>query len=335
MKLAPGKIPIKLLNEIIFQNLGAKRKEVIVGPKAGIDGAVINIGNKSIIVSMDPVTGAYENIGWLAVNINANDIATFGVEPAFIFSCILLPEKADSNLVEKISSQMDRAAKELGIAIVGGHCESTLGLANPIVIGCVVGFTDKKKYLTAGGAKSGDKIILTKSAGIEGTAILATDKEKKLIKVISYQMIQRAKKFYKDISIVKDALTAHKIGGVNAMHDPTEGGVVGGIHELADASKVGFRIYKNKIPIRSETAAICKYFQIDPLNLISSGALLLSVNPNYASHIIEELNKSGIQATVIGEFLESINKRIMILKNGQTKVMRRPKSDHIWKALNS
>ncbi|KON33355.1 MAG: hypothetical protein AC479_05040 [miscellaneous Crenarchaeota group-6 archaeon AD8-1] len=335
MRLSPGKIPIELLNKIIFQNLGLKRSEVVVGPKVGIDGAVIDTGDKSIIISMDPITGANENIGWLAVNINANDIATFGVEPSFIFSCILLPEKAESNLIKIISSQMDRAAKELGIAIVGGHCESTLGLANPIVVGCVLGFTDKKKYITAEGAKSGDKIILTKSAGIEGTAILANDKEEKLMKSISNRMVQEAKKFYKEISIVKEALTAYKIGGVHAMHDPTEGGIIGGILELADASKLGVRIYENKILIKSETAEICKYFQIDPLRLISSGALLLSVKPKQVSHIIEELNKIGIPAKVIGEFLENINQRVIVLKNGKTEDLSYPESDHIWKALKS
>ena len=117
MKLPPGKIPIELLNNIVFKNLGVKRKEVVVGPKAGIDGAVIDLGNKSLIVSMDPVTGAYEKIGWLAVNINANDIATFGVRPSFMFSSILLPENTDIKLVEEISSQMHVAAKDLGIAI--------------------------------------------------------------------------------------------------------------------------------------------------------------------------------------------------------------------------
>jgi hydrogenase maturation factor len=335
MKLSLGKIPIELLNQIVFKNLGIDRKEVAVGPKAGIDGAVIDLGERSIIVSMDPVTGAIKNIGWLAVNVNANDIATFGVEPAFMFSCILLPENADSNLVEEISSQIHNAAKELGIAIVGGHCEPTIGLVNPVVVGCIIGFTDKKEYLTADGAKPGDNIILTKSAGIEGTAILATEKEKILRKVIGSQMVQDAKNFYKEISIVKDAITAYKTGGVHAMHDPTEGGIIGGIHEIADASKLGVKIFKNKIPIRSETSAICKYFKIDPLHLISSGALLLSVSPNNTNKIIEELYKNRIQAKVIGEFLTNINQRIMMLKNGQTKVLSRPESDHIWKALKS
>ena len=148
-----------------------------MGPAAGVDGAVLDFGNKNVVVSMDPITGAIERIGWEAINVNANDVATFGVEPAFFFSCIMLPENADSKIVEIISTQMHNAAKELGIAIVGGHCESTPGLKNPIVVGCIMGLTEKGKYVTAAGAKAGDKLILTKSAGIEGTAILASDRE--------------------------------------------------------------------------------------------------------------------------------------------------------------
>jgi len=176
MKLPYGKIPIDILKEVVFRNLGVKRSEVVLGPSAGIDGAVIDIADKSLVVSMDPITGAIERIGWLAVNINANDVATFGVAPAFFLSCILLPEGSDRKIVETISVQMDEVAKELGIAIVGGHCEVTPGLSNPIVVGCTIGITDKGNYVTAGGAKAGDKLILTKSVGIEVTAILASDR---------------------------------------------------------------------------------------------------------------------------------------------------------------
>ncbi len=180
MKLPPGKIPIDILKDVVFKNLGATRSEVVLGPADGVDGAVLNVGNKNAIVSMDPITGAVDRIGWEAININANDVATFGVEPAFFFSCIMLPENADGKIVETISIQMDSAAKDLDIAIVGGHCESTPGLANPIVVGCVMGLTEKGKYVTAAGAKAGDKIILTKSAGIEGTEILDSDREVQL-----------------------------------------------------------------------------------------------------------------------------------------------------------
>ena len=333
MKLPPGKIPIDILKEVVFKNLGAERKEVTVGPAAGIDGAVLDLGDKSLVVSMDPITGAVERIGWLAVNVNANDVATFGVEPAFLFSCILLPENAKRKLVETISAQMNAAAKDLGIAIVGGHCESTPGLTNPIVVGCTMGLTEKGRYVTAAGAKPRDKLILTKSAGIEGTAILATDRETELKKAMSPTVLQNAKNFYNHISVVKDALTACKTGGVHAMHDPTEGGIAGGIHEMADASNVGVKVFEEAIPVQPETAQICSYFQIDPLQLISSGALLISAEAKSTSETARNLKLERIQASVIGEFTENTDQRVLIQKDGRTKALPRPLSDHLWTAL--
>jgi hydrogenase expression/formation protein HypE len=333
MRLPPGKIPVDILKEVVFKNLGTERKEVTVGPAAGIDGAVLDLGDKSLVVSMDPITGAVERIGWLAVNVNANDVATFGVEPAFLFSCMLLPENAERKLVETISAQMNAAAKDLGIAIVGGHCESTPGLTNPIVVGCTMGLTEKGRYVTAGGAKPRDKLILTKSAGIEGTAILATDREQALKKTMSAKMLQAAKNFYSQISVVKDALTACKTGGVHAMHDPTEGGIAGGIHEMADASNVGAKIFEEAIPVQPETAKICSYFQIDPLQLISSGALLISAEAKSANEIVRNLKLKRIQASVIGEFTENVDQRVLIQKDKVPKALPRPLSDHLWTAL--
>jgi len=328
-----GKIPVDILKEVVFKNLGVKRREVVLGPAAGFDGAVIDIGDKSLIVSMDPITGAIERIGWLAVNINANDIATFGVEPAFFSSCILLPEDADRKSVETICVQMDKAAKDLGMAIVGGHCEVTPGITNPIVIGCTMGVTEKGNYVTAGGAKLGDKLILTKSVGIEGTAILASDREKQLKKTIEVSVLEKAKKFFNQISVVKEALLASKTGGVNAMHDPTEGGVTGGIHEMADASNLGVKILEEKIPIQPETVKICEFFQIDPLQLIASGSLLIAVNPNFADKVVKALEKNEIAAVVIGEFLSSPKKRFIIFKDNRLENLVRPTSDHLWRAL--
>jgi hydrogenase expression/formation protein HypE len=334
MKLPPGKIPIDILKDVVFKNLGAERSEVVLGPSAGVDGAILDVGTKNTIISMDPITGAVERIGWEAININANDVATFGVEPAFFFSCIMLPENADSKIVETISAQMHQAAKELGIAIVGGHCESTPGLANPIVVGCIMGLTEKGKYVTAAGAKSGDKIILTKSAGIEGTAILATDREEQLKKVFSQPILDGAKHFYNQISVVKDALTAYRTGGVHAMHDPTEGGILNGIHEMADAAGLGARVFEEKIIIEPETAKICRFYEIDPLQLISSGALLIAAEPQAADKIMENLAQEHIYADIIGEFNPTPNKRILMHADESAEMLPRPVSDHLWLALS-
>ncbi len=333
MRLPHGKIPIDILKEVVFTNLGAKRKEVAVGPSAGIDAAVIDTENRSLIVSMDPITGALETIGWLAVNVNANDVATFGVEPAFLVTCLLLPENSQRNTIETICTQLNDAAKELNIAIVGGHCEITPGIANPIVVGCIIGTTEKGNYVTAAGAKPGDMVILTKSAGIEGTAILASDREEKLKRTMNTKVIQKAKEFYTQISVVKEAITAFKTGGVDAMHDPTEGGIIGGINEMADASNLGVRIYEKKIPVQHETKKICKLFKINPLYLISSGALLIAAKTEAVDKIVAQLKDKGIYATIIGQFLENPKERFLVNESGEQIDLPRPSSDHLWLAL--
>jgi len=333
MKLQPGKIPVDILKEVVFKNLGFKREEVVLGPSAGIDGAVIDIADKSLIVSTDPITGAVEHIGWLVVNINANDVATFGVPPKFFLSCILLPENADRKTVETISTQIGKAAKELGIAIVGGHCEVTPGLSNPIIVGCMMGVADKGNYVTAGGAQLGDMLILTKSVGVEGTAILASDREEQLNEAIKPSTVDSAKKFFDQISIVEEAIAAFKIGGVNAMHYPTEGGLAGGVHEMADASNLGVKILEDKIRIQPETSEVCNFFKIDPLQLISSGALLISAKPEFADKIVKKLGQKKICASVIGEFLKNPDDRLLVQKNGKIQALPRPVSDHLWLAL--
>jgi hydrogenase expression/formation protein HypE len=333
MKLPLGKIPIDILKDVVFKNLGFPRSDVILGPAAGVDGAVLDFGNKNAIVSMDPITGAVERVGWEAINVNANDVATFGVEPAFFFSCIMLPENSDSTIVETISSQMHIAATALNIAIVGGHCESTPGLSNPIVVGCIIGITEKGKYVTAAGAKAGDKLILTKSAGIEGTAILATDREAQLSKTFSPTLLKTAQSFYSQISVVKDALTAYGAGGVHAMHDPTEGGVLNGIHEMADASGLGVRVVEEKINVEPETAKICRFYEIDPLQLISSGALLIAAEPQATNKIVDSLCREHIYADIVGEFNPNPNKRILVHKDDSAEMLPRPISDHLWTAL--
>ena len=333
MKLPYGKVPQKILEKIVLKYLGLKRKEVILGPAVGEDGAVIEIGDKAIVSSVDPITGAIKRIGWLAVNICANDVATFGVKPTFFSSCILLPESSDEHVLEEICKQIDEAARRLEMAVIGGHTEVTPELTHPIIVGYCVGITKKGDYVTSGGAKAGDQLILTKTAGIEGTAILATEKYEKLKKAIDNKMLISAKSFFDKISVVDDALIAFKCGGVDAMHDPTEGGILGGIHEMADASRLGVKIYQEKIPIAKETLKICSFFEIDPLQLISSGALLIAERKGKSQEIVEKLRARGINASIIGEFVENEEIRILIDRDGKELQLPKPKYDHLWIAL--
>lgn len=333
MALQSGKVPVEILQKIIFKHLGAKRKEVILGPQIGVDGALVEIGNKVLISSMDPITGALERIGWLAVNVNANDIATFGVRPSLFSSCMLLPPGTTGATIDTISKQMDLAAKKIEMAIIGGHCETTPGIAHPIIVGTAMGVAAKNHYVTSSGAKPGDSLILTKGAAIEGTAILAADRKELLRRRFSRAFLSRAVGFFRRISVVEDALLAFKTGDVMAMHDPTEGGVAGGIQEMADASNTGVRVIESRILIEKETAEICEFFKIDPLQLISSGALLIAAKQTAAERIVTTLKKHGINSSVIGEFLKDPNRRDLVGKDDITKPLVRPVSDHLWKAL--
>ena len=335
-RLPEGKIPPEMLKNIVFKNLGVSSPKVLLGPGIGEDAAVIELEHKVIVVATDPITGAIEDIGWLSVHINANDIACHGARPAWFLSTILLPENSDEKTLEKIVTQMDKAAKELEIAIVGGHTEVTPGLKRPIVAGFMIGEAEKDKFVTSSGALPGDKIILTKGVAIEGTAILATERGKEFSNLLDKDLIEKAKKYKWRISVVEDALTAVEVGGVTAMHDPTEGGVLGGLHEIADASKTGFAVQEEKIRkmISEETRKICELLQIDPLCLIGSGALLITAKPEKAQQIVEALNGKGIFAEIIGHILDNPKRRIFFRKDGKTKKAQRPAQDALWEALS-
>jgi len=330
-----GKVPPETLKGIVYRYLGVEREEVILGPALGEDGAVVKVGSKVLISSMDPITGAAERIGWLAVNINANDVATFGVRPLFFSSCILLPEDSGETIVETICKQIDSAARKLGMAVIGGHSEVTPELNRPVIVGCAMGVTEPGRYVTSSGSKAGNKLILTKGAGIEGTAILATERHHKLQGKLDEALLKSAERFYEQISVVEEAVLSFETGGVTAMHDPTEGGVAGGIHELADASNLGVRILEEKIRVSPETARICGVFEIDPLQLISSGALLISAGFRSAREIVNKLMSRGIRADIIGEFLEDPEKRLLVRADGSVIDLVRPLSDHLWSALES
>jgi hydrogenase expression/formation protein HypE len=333
MKLPNGKVPKSILQEVVFSHLGTSRREVIVGPTFGVDGAVIRLGEKALITSMDPITGAIERIGWLAVNINANDVSTFGVEPAFFSSCLLLPDTSSEEAVMTICTQMDRAAKKLNVSITGGHSEVTPMLPFPIVVGCCIGVAANGCYVTSRDAKPGDLLILTKSAGIEGTAILAADRFDQLSRELSRSTLVRAQKFFDDISVVNEAILAFKTGCVTAMHDPTEGGVIGGIFEMAVASEVGFRVLEEAISIAEETREICRFFEIDPLQLIASGSLLIAAKRECANELLTALRKDGVGASTIGEFLPSTAEREIVRYDGRVEKLIAPSCDHLWVAL--
>lgn len=331
--LCIGKLDPATLKQLILSRLGSRDPRIILGPNIGEDATVIDFGDRALVVHSDPITGAVENIGWLAVNICTNDIATRGVRPLWILSVLLLPEGFSSAQLKKITMQIDEAAKELGVAVVGGHSEITPGLDRPIIVTTTMGETLKERFVRTSGAKVGDSIIITKGAAIEGTAILSQELNSILKRKVAKETIDRAKRFIKMISVVKDALTAVEIGGVHAMHDATEGGIAAGLQEIAWASNVGLIIYEKKIPIQKETETICRVLNIDPLRTISSGALIIAAQPEKAEKILLALRGMSIRAAIVGRAVDKKKGAFIVRKDGTRLDLSTPVKEELWKVF--
>jgi len=332
--LSVGKLEPNMLKQLVFSCLGAANSRVILGPRIGEDASVIDFKDKVLVVHSDPITGAVENIGWLAVNIVANDIATRGVKPLWMLIVLLLPSDMDSAKLKRITQQIDTAAKELGIAIVGGHSEVTIGIKRPIIVATAMGEAEKEKLVQSSGAKVGDHVIVTKGAAIEGTAILSRELAEPLKRKIDSRIVENAQKFIRNISVVKDALTAVKVGGVHAMHDATEGGVAAALQEIAWASNVGIVVYEEKIPVYEETKLICQTLKIDPLKTIGSGALIVSAHPEKTMEILAVLQGKGIRASVVGRIVGKSEGSYILRKNGTKLDLIQPIKEELWRALS-
>jgi len=330
MALPAGKLDFKLLEKFLSKYCPAD-SSVLVGPKLGLDSAVLRLDNNLLVAKTDPITFASDLIGWYAVNVNANDIAVTGTKPKWFLATILLPEyKATKALAEKIFSQISQACKKLGVSFVGGHTEITVNLDRPIVVGCMLGTTTKKKLITSAGAKQNDLLIITKGVVIEGTSIIAREKEKMLRKKFSKPFIEKAKRylFSPGISVVKDALLASKYA--NAMHDPTEGGLLTGIYEMMLASNKGCLVYADRIPILKEAKILCEEFNLNPLTTISSGTLLISARKENAEKLLRIYRRNRIKAAIIGEVKD---KRfgMKLMQNDKIKPLKCSARDEIAK----
>ncbi|WP_455369527.1 AIR synthase family protein [[Eubacterium] cellulosolvens] len=328
-----GKIPSESLENIVFRNLGITNDRLLVGPGIGEDAAVVRFGNKALVLSTDPITGTASNVGWFSVHVNANDIATFGAKPKWYLCSIMLPKGSKEKVLRGIMKQIDYACKELGVTVIGGHCEVTRFLKRPVLVGFMLGETSLNSYVTSGGASEENVLMLTKTVGIEGTAILATDAESMLEKHLKKGVIKRAQNLYKKISVVKEALMAMDVGGVSAMHDPTEGGVLCGIWELAEASNLGVIVHGDQIPISSETKNICKTLKIDPFRLMSSGSLLIAAKKSSVPKLIKELSKKHVPISVIGKFTKRKYGRKLVSIDGSFE-LKPPFPDDVYRVLS-
>lgn len=304
MVLPLGKLKIDLLEQLLPQTRRDDR--VIVGPKIGEDAAVIDFGESYLVAKTDPITFVTDEIGWYLICVNSNDIATMGALPKWLLTTILLPEnQTTEELVRRIMEQINTACEHFGITLCGGHTEITYGLDRPIVIGQMLGEVEKDKLIISSEAQVGDDLILTKGLGIEATSIIASECEAKLLEKFSPTFLRRAKQYLTapGISVIEEAQIAVRTGGVHAMHDPTEGGVATAIHELAHAANLGVGVRQEALLISTETEQLCHELNLNPLGVISSGALLIAADPTKSSKIVSAIMERNIPCKIIGQLL--------------------------------
>lgn len=302
-RLRAGKVPLDVLERWLAK-IPRNDRRVVLWPAVGEDAAAIDFGDRLLVAKTDPITFAADLIGWYAVHVNANDIATCGAVPRWFMATILLPEGVEEALAEAVFDQLVCACGELDIAVVGGHTEITPQVARPVVVGCMLGEVDRGGLIRTGGARPGDALLLTKGIAIEGAAVLAREAGQELrARGVGEEQLGRARGllFAPGISVVRECGILAQSAAVTAMHDPTEGGLATGLWEMARASGDGLRVDEEAIAILPECRAICEALGLDPLGLIASGALLAAIEPERAETAIEELRRSGIEAAIIGE----------------------------------
>ena len=326
--LPAGKLPNELL-PILLGTMDATDPSVIVGPGVGEDAAIIDVATRAtatratatratatratansavddlFVLKTDPITFATDKIGYYAVHVNANDIATTGGKPRWFLATLLLPLGTTAADIVAIGQGISSAASSLGITVCGGHTEITSAVNRPVVCGTMAGTVRRDAVKRKDSIQPGHRIVMTKSAGNEGTAILARELGDELRqRGISQSTIESGASFLDRLSVLPDVEAVRSIHGIAAFHDVTEGGVATALLELAQTSGCGLSVDLDAIPVRSETLALCEAVQIDPLGLIGSGSLLLAIEEPAVGPAIEALVAGGIAASVIAEVTE-------------------------------
>ena len=312
---------------------------MLVPPLTGVDAGVIDIGDdKVLIIAEDPIFSIpkqpLEMFGWYTVHIGASDVAVMGVKPRYMTYTLLMPPETKDQDFRTIVNSIHKTARELEIAIVGGHTGYYPGFAAPTIGGIAVfAVAGKGDYVTPADAKPGDDVILTKGPAIETAGILSILRERELLGNYPSSLVKKAQALCKEMTVIKDALAAMEAGGVTAMHDATEGGVIGGLFEIANASGVGMDIDESLFIYPEEVKMVCEAFSIDPLSAIAEGSLLITVRPSHSEKVLKRLEKESIEASLIGNVLKDPKKRILRRLNGSAVSLAIPEQDPFWPAF--
>lgn len=336
-----GKFDEKYLRKVIFRRLGVKRREILVGPRFGVDNSVVRLANGNVLVattdplSFIPELGARDS-AWLSVNLLASDLATSGFASQYgMFDFNLPPRLKESQFAEYWRAFHTECAR-IGLAIVGGHTGKYEGCDYTVIGGGVLfAIGPERDYLTSAMARDGDDVVLTKGTSIETTAILSRVFPRIIRRALGTRLLERSRRYLRKVTTVDDALTAVSVGvhrnGVTAMHDATEGGVTAAVMELAMASGLGMELDLDKVLISEETEKICQLFRIDPLTSLSEGSLVIACRPHKTKRLLTKLHSIGTEAEQIGNLTSRTRSVYGTGRRGRVR-LRYPTSDPYWKA---
>lgn len=324
-----GKVPESVLKRSVLKQIRTDRPEVLMGASVGEDCAAVALQeDEMFVLSTDPITGTAKDIGHLAIQITLNDLASAGAEPIGVMLTFLLPEKLSEAKLRAMMEQAEEAAHAANVQIMGGHTEVTRVVNQPVISVVGVGKAKKGRLISTAAARPGMDVIVTKWIGLEGTSIIAKEKETELLTRYPKALVDEAKGFDRYLSVLPEAATAVK-SGVSAMHDVTEGGIFGALWEMAESAGVGLEIDLKKIPIRQETVEVCEFFDVNPYELISSGSMLMAASDG--NGLVRALEAEGIPAVCIGKVTDG-NDRV-IVSGEERRFLEPPKTDELYRVV--
>ena len=321
-----GKLTNEELNKHIFKHINIRRSENLVTSAIGIDTSVMDIGDKLVVSSTDPITGASKSIGSLAINISCNDIATQGAEPIGVLLSVLIPPKTTLEEIENIVKEAEKECKKLNLDIVGGHTEVTDAVNKVIITSTVIGTLDRNTLLSRKEVEIGDIVAVSKHIAIEGTLILYEENEE-VKNILTEDEISEIESYREKLSVLKEGIEASNFN-VKLMHDITEGGIYGALLECAKQIGKNIEIDINKIPISKTTQKICDFYSINPYKLISSGSMIFIFDPENFQKFWGKIN-SVIKIEKVGEIKNGEN--LTLIQNGKRVTITEVDKDELYK----
>jgi hydrogenase maturation factor len=336
-----GKFPADLMQKMVYPRLGAKSDSVLVGPRQGLDNAVIRLGHNQVLVatsdpfSVIPALG-FRDSAWISVHLLASDLSTCGYAPRFIMVNFSLPPRMKDEEFKEYWDAFHKECKRLGVSILGGHTGRYVGSDYTVIGGGVMmTLAPENQYVASNMARPGDLVIMTKGVAIAATGILSRVFPESIERAYGSSFLKSAQSHFSMFSVVEDALAAASVGlrdrGVTAMHDVTEGGLLGALGELAEAANVGVEIDVSQVIVTDEARRVCELFKLDPYVTLSEGTLLVAAKPEKAEKILEKLESKGIKARIIGKVMDK-RYGLWVKKGKKRDRLVKPRVDPYWEA---